>query len=422
MRKNITLSLAVAGLMAFGASAAVQPENVKFSENTVFLNREFKTGDISLKAPAFANKLKAPAKVSPVNITTNKLREGEYGWNTVLVQNSANGRQTTRFGIYSAIMSYNEAQLPENTLLLYMPTFQALLPDDVDDVNIYMVVYDPTDRTLTIPAGQCIWEEDDAQYGHLEIGIYPAKYEDRDGATYIVPYDGDIVFKYDGNQFVLEETDEVSNWLWFGDVDGVGYGYFADINLTPANLSGATTLDLNGRSYRYGFYGWADVKEDKLLVRDFFGFTANTLMEMTIDRTAKTITSDHQIVVSEDDSDYYWANDAAEPLVVAPYEVKSEELNGEVMNYTVVTLGEDQLTTVIDPVTNYYFGLYSKTNFTLFFDIDDTTGIEAVEAADNSNAPVEYFNIQGVKVNGDNLNNGVYIRRQGSDVQKVMVK
>ena len=40
--------------------------------------------------------------------------------------------------------------------------------------------------------------------------------------------------------------------------------------------------------------------------------------------------------------------------------------------------------------------------------------------ADDENAPVEYFNIQGVRV--DNPDNGIYIRRQGSKVSKVLVK
>lgn len=48
-----------------------------------------------------------------------------------------------------------------------------------------------------------------------------------------------------------------------------------------------------------------------------------------------------------------------------------------------------------------------------------TTGIESVgdEAADG---PVEYFNLQGIKVN--NPAKGIYIKRQGSTVEKILVK
>lgn len=48
-----------------------------------------------------------------------------------------------------------------------------------------------------------------------------------------------------------------------------------------------------------------------------------------------------------------------------------------------------------------------------------TSGIENVTATDE-NAPVEYYNLQGIRVN--NPEGGVYIRRQGSTVTKVLVK
>lgn len=53
--------------------------------------------------------------------------------------------------------------------------------------------------------------------------------------------------------------------------------------------------------------------------------------------------------------------------------------------------------------------------------IKGTSGIGDIEI-DNSNAPVEYYNINGIRVNAENLTPGLYIRRQGTDVQKVLVK
>ena len=50
---------------------------------------------------------------------------------------------------------------------------------------------------------------------------------------------------------------------------------------------------------------------------------------------------------------------------------------------------------------------------------DGQTGITDIEAADN-NAPVEYFNLQGVRV--DNPANGIYIRRQGNKIEKVVIR
>ncbi len=47
------------------------------------------------------------------------------------------------------------------------------------------------------------------------------------------------------------------------------------------------------------------------------------------------------------------------------------------------------------------------------------SAIESIET-DNSGLPVEYFNLQGVRV--DNPANGLFIRRQGSKVSKVIIK
>ena len=43
-----------------------------------------------------------------------------------------------------------------------------------------------------------------------------------------------------------------------------------------------------------------------------------------------------------------------------------------------------------------------------------------VEIANDENAPVEYYNLQGVRV--ANPENGIYVKRQGNKVQKIYVK
>jgi hypothetical protein len=42
--------------------------------------------------------------------------------------------------------------------------------------------------------------------------------------------------------------------------------------------------------------------------------------------------------------------------------------------------------------------------------------------SDERMAEPEYYTIQGVKVSGENLSRGVYIRRQGTSVQKFIVR
>ncbi len=52
------------------------------------------------------------------------------------------------------------------------------------------------------------------------------------------------------------------------------------------------------------------------------------------------------------------------------------------------------------------------------------SGVEDVEieGAVDENAPVEFYNLNGVQVDGENLVPGIYIRRQGNTVSKVLVR
>ncbi len=48
-----------------------------------------------------------------------------------------------------------------------------------------------------------------------------------------------------------------------------------------------------------------------------------------------------------------------------------------------------------------------------------SSGIDDVVTEDEADAPVEYYNLQGMRV--ENPANGIYIRRQGSKATKVVL-
>lgn len=62
---------------------------------------------------------------------------------------------------------------------------------------------------------------------------------------------------------------------------------------------------------------------------------------------------------------------------------------------------------------------FTDANFLSIYIPSATSAITEIEAADE-NIPVEYFNLQGIRV--ANPENGLYIRRQGNKVSKVLVK
>ncbi|MDO5395231.1 MAG: hypothetical protein Q4F07_04630, partial [Bacteroidales bacterium] len=50
-----------------------------------------------------------------------------------------------------------------------------------------------------------------------------------------------------------------------------------------------------------------------------------------------------------------------------------------------------------------------------------SSGVDNI-IADDTDAPVEYYNLQGVRVAAENLSTGIYIRRQGSKATKVLIR
>jgi hypothetical protein len=73
---------------------------------------------------------------------------------------------------------------------------------------------------------------------------------------------------------------------------------------------------------------------------------------------------------------------------------------------------------VYNETTSTYWAIFHYSKLTK---INEEGGVEAVEA-DNSAYPVEYYNLSGVKVNANNVSTGLYIKRQGNKVEKVIIK
>lgn len=126
--------------------------------------------------------------------------------------------------------------------------------------------------------------------------------------------------------------------------------------------------------------------------------------------------------------------DGAEPIVLGDIVVNdvttSEENGVTTYNGDVKGLELAEGTIVADVTLN---GTISGNNVVMNIDVmwsgipikvtftSATSGITDI-TVDNSNAPVEFYNLQGVRVNADNLTPGIYVRRQGSQVSKVLVK
>lgn len=75
-----------------------------------------------------------------------------------------------------------------------------------------------------------------------------------------------------------------------------------------------------------------------------------------------------------------------------------------------------------DGVEEVFFTVEKTSNISkLTVELTSSTGIDDITADDN-NAPVEYYNLQGMRVKADNLTPGLYIRRQGNKTTKIIVR
>lgn len=66
--------------------------------------------------------------------------------------------------------------------------------------------------------------------------------------------------------------------------------------------------------------------------------------------------------------------------------------------------------------------LLTKNCLEYLSDAPITTAVDEIGVDNNITAPVEYFNLQGIKIDENKLTSGVYIKRQGSATAKVLVK
>jgi hypothetical protein len=117
----------------------------------------------------------------------------------------------------------------------------------------------------------------------------------------------------------------------------------------------------------------------------------------------------------------YTVTEAGGVTTEAGWYPTNTEFDGEAEDYIFI-YGNTKYDKTTGIVTDSLYGDTTGAEIDFQFALPEalkaTTGISDINV--NENAPVEYFNLQGVRVN--NPENGIYIRRQGQKVQKVVVK
>lgn len=148
----------------------------------------------------------------------------------------------------------------------------------------------------------------------------------------------------------------------------------------------------------------------------FFGASNSTIDGTT--NGAITIENDYSFSVGENFAIAGEVNALADEVIPAPNAIKLYFAGNRNKN-TDVVLGTNDPTKFNLNHESLALAAHATEN-KLIAQEKTGTGIASIEA--DGNAPVEYFNLNGVQVKADSMTPGVYVRRQGKNVTKVMVK
>lgn len=179
-------------------------------------------------------------------------------------------------------------------------------------------------------------------------------------------------------------------------------------------------------------YVYNEVVEGNLVTTGLFGTGFVFPVTFTLNQETNTAVADNQVIASYNDGnggslDFMFFNlvfneDSTKVSVGEPvetFEIIPQEGAEGVMTYIY-----KDYTSVLAPYNgqNYVLvdgGIIYGFQILYIGDIFDPTGIHDVQLDKNTNAPVEYYNLQGIRVS-EPTKGGIYIRRQGNVSTKIM--
>ncbi len=313
---------------------------------------------------------------------------------------------------------YNEQVITPDLTVVYFPSAGLLyLLSDQNFATVPLTSGGTADMNLWMANGD---PEMDGYYSRLN-----AQFQYEDGAFKLV---NPMEVWYEDED---EPTTFTAKGLALGTVINNGLTLFCefaadDFAIYPVAGGGNMTFIMTNKSGAQEMDAsvGAGINGDVLTVYSFAGMFD---VPMTIDAAAKTLTANNVQVTSITDVKAYLSEQAADGSNAAgsrKYVLKS--------TYTVA----DGKTTVTVPDWNafyYQFGVgeasyfwpMSNTKIVFDFDLDElaSAGVDgiAADAAVDANAPVEYFNLQGIRVATPEAGQ-LLIKRQGNKATKVVIR
>lgn len=305
-------------------------------------------------------------------------------------------------------------------------------------INLTGGVYDAAESTLTFEPQVVASGLTDMGRDFESVMAVIVDNEDEFIEDHPIVFDVDIPNR---NLFYMCDTDEEgygTNCLGLAcmdkDNEKVGFlDWLAMIDLNQVNGMCAFRYD-NGNDERVQEQNlvYNEVVEGNLVTTGLFGVGFGYPVTFTLNQETNTAVADNQVVVKMGDGtgashDFMFYNlifnedstgvSVGEP--VETFEIIPQEGAEGIMTYiykdftVVCTPYNGQMAPLVDGGIIYGFQIL------YVGDIFDPTGIHDVQLDKNTNAPVEYYNLQGIRVS-EPTKGGIYIRRQGNVSTKIM--
>ena len=326
--------------------------------------------------------------------------------------------------------------------------------------------FDPATGTLTVPGKQVIktltatgntLPNGEPEYTDIYIKFFVSRvnFSAATLADQLVEGDEPIVFKYDAENHSLNWECEVAankivtllvmefvnadgspvptqtstksfvDMLAMVDLDGVN----GTMQFEAPDFDASTDDKLEWASQEAFVYG--EVTADKKFqIKNIYDYGFGVKVDFDIDGATKSLSAMDVLLATLSNNgspvDFYLT--AVNPTTGQLDEnlpitfQGSVETIGEGTSAAEITLfTSDQSLTDYDTSYSYRLGweMMQNTQMLFFSNIFESAGVESVTIADE-NAPVEYFNLQGVRV--AKPESGLYIKRQGNTAVKVLVK
>lgn len=307
-----------------------------------------------------------------------------------------------------------------------------------DGINLTGGVYDAVENTLTFQPQ--IVASGLSQLGADFESVMVVTVDNED--TFLedpIVFDVDIANR---NLFYMCETDDEGNattclGLACLDTSNEPTGFMdwlamIDMNqVNGMNIFGYHSSSTN-KIERVQTYVYNEVVDGNLVTSGLFGEGFGYPVTFTLNKEASTAVADKQVVTKRRDGsgtyydfmfyDVIFNEDSTDVAIGEPvvtFDIIPQEAEGATMTYIykdytfVGTPYNGEMAALVPGGIIYGFQIL------YVGDIFDPTGIHDVQLDKNTNAPVEYYNLQGIRVS-EPTKGGIYIRRQGNVSTKIM--